>query len=1071
MRNRHQIKPLYLFERTARAWLVKGPRKLFRAVPLSHRILNVGFAYVLFQVLGLLWAFLINAASSLALDTTGLFVSHAFGLGGEWPTLTTAAATLYTVYSTFRVFARLAGAVNTLAQESLDNFPSVVKLVRHGPNFSWTHSILVLFIPQFLLVASLLVAPRMCDESSPYATSLVCLRTPIYYMTASFPSARHTLKLVVLVGLIQYFQVLLQCFPNWRHELACGGNHPHTHTYTSTHTSTSNNGSMHNINHSRSNSLTNVNPSSNPNPSPTRQRGLQSEDSTSSIASVNESNNTNIKQGGLSRNGNFRTRNGVINTPTKADTHASVSTSNGQSTNQKGAPLTVRMALHCGLMACFSLTVIWLLFSILTRDVAARLLGLRIRPFKDLGLWLLLAWTLWVLSVAIVLCHSGSPPRLSSAQLRELFMHIKASLAIICNGVFWWCFLKPSIGFLEAQRELIVLTTLVPLIYVLIYQMLSTAVNLSKTTFFCGIVAAVGVSSCLCHLSAFGGQGTVYLVALHIFSGYVEFFAVEIPDLPSNSPTQPTTHANKHSSTIPEDSTTDYNDRNNEKSKAGPPRSSRSFRFLAGLSNASLGDRSSSFAGDSTPLRRLRNMSQREILGNLGGSCLDLLSDATARVGNFIHNESHGFFMYSTLTKAAVGTGIAFFTFMASGHMLSLIQHHRGWYFPSSIEVVVNRYTKEVLINNGQVSTAVLEKTKRPSHKPSLKSPSPRYAICDMKPGGFSMLDYALMAELAYFDCDRKEAMDEVLDQFFPPSPVSGLPFFPAKLKNKLHVVVPPEEYRSESFAHFIEIRKEDTDISVVAVRGTNLMRPGDFIEDVKIWTEPVVFTLLSAVFPTVRIWPDSIASAVIEWLHTALQLFGLESSTGLHYHLLLLDYVQKLKREGRHVIVTGHSLGGGLAQVVGLLAGVQSVCFSPPGIGRSYQKFQHSSGAAGVGLGMRRKLHGQSVAIVHEHDVVPTIDTQVGLVQTIYCGSERKSLMACHMIEATVCELVNNCGDPRGRFHGCAFDFAWTNLLEGYSILPAGPDATSTFMGWLAVGAIGFFVISMGLLIWLEQQ
>jgi hypothetical protein len=131
-------------------------------------------------------------------------------------------------------------------------------------------------------------------------------------------------------------------------------------------------------------------------------------------------------------------------------------------------------------------------------------------------------------------------------------------------------------------------------------------------------------------------------------------------------------------------------------------------------------------------------------------------------------------------------------------------------------------------------------------------------------------------------------------------------------------------------------------------------------LSDIKTWVEPVVFMLLSALFPTIRIWPDSTAryvkhrhwclgskcvpyafelrvhapqksvwscflvdvaksshgllaesaavptaqrlhacpfcslravhthmrSAVIEWLHETLQLFGLSSSTALQYYL-----------------------------------------------------------------------------------------------------------------------------------------------------------------------------------------
>ena len=54
---------------------------------------------------------------------------------------------------------------------------------------------------------------------------------------------------------------------------------------------------------------------------------------------------------------------------------------------------------------------------------------------------------------------------------------------------------------------------------------------------------------------------------------------------------------------------------------------------------------------------------------------------------------------------------------------------------------------------------------------------------------------------------------------------------------------------------------------------------------------------------------------------------------------------------------------------------------------------------AAGV-LG-RAGLHHESVSVIPEHDFIPMIDTQVGLVQTVTCAASAKALQgACHMIE-----------------------------------------------------------------------
>ncbi|CAN0196501.1 unnamed protein product, partial [Phaeothamnion confervicola] len=113
-----------------------------------------------------------------------------------------------------------------------------------------------------------------------------------------------------------------------------------------------------------------------------------------------------------------------------------------------------------------------------------------------------------------------------------------------------------------------------------------------------------------------------------------------------------------------------------------------------------------------------------------------------------------------------------------------------------------------------------------------------------------------------------------------------------------------------------------------------------------------------------------------------------------------VVDYVRSIK--GSNIVLTGHSLGGGLARIVAALERTASVCFSPPGIAQSYRKFR--SGPLAVD---RDFLHHSSVSVIPEHDFIPMIDTQVGLIQTITCSTSSKVLQnSCHMLEGTLCEF-----------------------------------------------------------------
>jgi hypothetical protein len=46
-------------------------------------------------------------------------------------------------------------------------------------------------------------------------------------------------------------------------------------------------------------------------------------------------------------------------------------------------------------------------------------------------------------------------------------------------------------------------------------------------------------------------------------------------------------------------------------------------------------------------------------------------------------------------------------------------------------------------------------------------------------------------------------------------------------------------------------------------------------------------------------------------------------------------------------------------------------------------------------------------------------------MIQKIQCDKpELSHKNACHMMEGTVCHLINHCGDIRKRFESCTFDY-----------------------------------------------
>merc|ERR1712176_1558497 len=102
--------------------------------------------------------------------------------------------------------------------------------------------------------------------------------------------------------------------------------------------------------------------------------------------------------------------------------------------------------------------------------------------------------------------------------------------------------------------------------------------------------------------------------------------------------------------------------------------------------------------------------------------------------------------------------------------------------------------------------------------------------------------------------------------------------------------------------------------VTVVAVSGTDPTRIMDYAENLRMWTEPVALQILSTVFPTVRIWPRDITAMVIGGIHSILKSMDVQDDQW-HYRVIL-EHVRRMPAE-REVVITGHSLGGGIALVI----------------------------------------------------------------------------------------------------------------------------------------------------------
>ncbi|CAE8619439.1 unnamed protein product [Polarella glacialis] len=161
------------------------------------------------------------------------------------------------------------------------------------------------------------------------------------------------------------------------------------------------------------------------------------------------------------------------------------------------------------------------------------------------------------------------------------------------------------------------------------------------------------------------------------------------------------------------------------------------------------------------------------------------------------------------------------------------------------------------------------------------------------------------------------------------------------------------------------------------------------------------ILQLVSRITPLLEVIP-------VQWLQHVNKMINLHPWMGdgeVYVKLLAFaaDAKQRCIKDGYDLIITGHSLGGGLAQIVGARVHATAVTWSPVGVLYNMDRFNITE----------RGVYRNIVNVQPDRDVVPLIDKQPGFTQRIACTA---TTLQCHSVRRSGCELYRICGDADGR-------------------------------------------------------
>lgn len=234
--------------------------------------------------------------------------------------------------------------------------------------------------------------------------------------------------------------------------------------------------------------------------------------------------------------------------------------------------------------------------------------------------------------------------------------------------------------------------------------------------------------------------------------------------------------------------------------------------------------------------------------------------------------------------------------------------------------------------------------------------------------------------------------------------------------------------HRPTGWTGFYEVYSRQRDMSVITIRGTDMFSLADFLIDINLFFEVGLYQLLASFVPGASVVPKDL---VVDLLRTAslpadspndVRETWAELTSSKNHSLRQcqqnnyqrdffadvynhIAYIGSRKEHPRHIVLTGHSLGGAVATIVAAQMEVKAVAFSAPGVALARKKFRVSLHA----------IHRSAMTVVSSNDIVPSIGEHGGEVHHVECLAATREL--CHAMEFMIGSLWRSCSSIRARF------------------------------------------------------
>ena len=199
-------------------------------------------------------------------------------------------------------------------------------------------------------------------------------------------------------------------------------------------------------------------------------------------------------------------------------------------------------------------------------------------------------------------------------------------------------------------------------------------------------------------------------------------------------------------------------------------------------------------------------------------------------------------------------------------------------------------------------------------------------------------------------------------------------------------------------------VKNSKNEITILSIKGTSYNR--DIYLDAQLYFSSILLNLLTTF--SILTPKEAIAFKMIE--------YSLSIPYRIFFRYLMIDDYLKLLQDAyieneysfyKNVVIVGHSLGGGLAKLLGRLVKKEAISLSGPGVNAFHSLWKYE--------GKSENFEISVIDLVPDMDLVPRVETSGGTVYRIIC---KAGVFKCHKKIISLCEVLIMCRNPNYKIY-----------------------------------------------------